>query len=242
MLCDVTYGLSTSMKVGSMVVEKDRFDVVFTMPDADVFRLSPQNLFPFKDKYFLDACVILLLSVPIILIMSVVAIGIVCDSPGPILFCQKRLGKNGKTFTILKFRTMYDTTCTMLRHAQAAGDDPRITRFGRWLRRTSLDELPQLLNVLRGEMSLVGPRPHAIAHDAFFSSRVQDYWGRYAIRPGLSGLAQVSGYRGETPLISDMQQRIDHDLRYIQDRTLIMDIRILLKTVAIMVHPQPILS
>jgi len=113
---------------------------------------------------------------------------------------------------------------------QATPDDPRVTRFGRILRYTSMDELPQLINVIRGEMSMVGPRPHAIEHDAYYTDLIPNYRKRFQARPGLTGLAQVSGARGRTPRVEDMQRRIELDLQYLENASLGLDFRIFLKT------------
>jgi Undecaprenyl-phosphate glucose phosphotransferase len=158
------------------------------------------------------------------------AIAIKLDSPGPILFRQRRCGFNGRLFQIFKFRTM-----SVLedgdRIRQAERDDNRITRIGSWLRRTSIDELPQLFNVLRGEMSIVGPRPHAMAHDDQFDKLVGKYAYRHHVKPGITGWAQVNGYRGITRTVADVEQRTKLDLWYIDNWTLGLDFRILLMTV-----------
>lgn len=157
------------------------------------------------------------------------------DSPGPVLFRQRRTGFNGEPFTIFKFRTMLvqdDDATTIM---QASQNDPRVTPLGVILRRTSIDELPQLINVLRGDMSIVGPRPHAIAHDMYFGQLVPHYPLRFRVRPGLTGLAQVSGLRGETPTVADMARRIDVDNSYIDNWRLSLDLAILLSTAKLFV-------
>ncbi|SFU87379.1 exopolysaccharide biosynthesis polyprenyl glycosylphosphotransferase [Methylobacterium sp. 174MFSha1.1] len=165
----------------------------------------------------------LVLLLPLLL---VVALLIKCDSRGPVLFRQSRIGLGNRPFRVWKFRTM--TCCengSVVR--QARRDDPRVTRIGRVLRRTSLDELPQLVNVLLGSMSLVGPRPHAVAHDAQFTGTVARYAERHAVRPGITGWAQVRGCRGETPNAAAMQRRVDLDLAYIEHWSLLLDLLIL---------------
>jgi putative colanic acid biosysnthesis UDP-glucose lipid carrier transferase len=161
--------------------------------------------------------------------MAVVAIGVKLDSPGPILFLQRRCGRSGKPFCIYKFRTM-----TVLEDgpvvAQAKRNDPRVTRIGRLLRRTSVDELPQLINVIRGEMSLVGPRPHALAHDEHYGRLIPNYHVRYAVLPGITGWAQVNGFRGETRSVEEMSQRVKCDLEYIDRCSVWLDIWILVRT------------
>jgi Undecaprenyl-phosphate glucose phosphotransferase len=161
--------------------------------------------------------------------MLIAAIMIKLDSPGPIFFSQLRNGFNSKEFWILKFRTM-----TVLEQGadvkQAARNDKRVTRIGRWLRRSSIDELPQFLNVLRGEMSLVGPRPHATIHNNEYEKLICKYAFRHHVKPGITGWAQINGLRGETATIDLMEKRVDLDLWYINHWSLWLDIKILLKT------------
>jgi putative colanic acid biosysnthesis UDP-glucose lipid carrier transferase len=153
------------------------------------------------------------------------------SSPGPVLFRQRRYGLDGREFTVFKFRTM--TVCEDGAVRQATRDDPRVTRVGRFLRRTSLDELPQLLNVLGGSMSLVGPRPHAVAHNEHYRKLVSGYMLRHKVRPGITGLAQVNGLRGETRDVEKMSQRVRYDLEYLKSWSLGLDFRILIKTARI---------
>jgi Undecaprenyl-phosphate glucose phosphotransferase len=164
--------------------------------------------------------------------MLILAVLIKLDSPGPVLFRQTRSGFNGQSFPIFKFRSM-----SVLEDGpvinQATHDDPRVTRIGRILRRANLDELPQLLNVLRGEMSLVGPRPHAAAHNSEYERRIATYAFRYHVKPGITGWAQVNGYRGETKTVDLMEKRVEHDLWYINNWSLWLDIKILLCTLAL---------
>lgn len=162
--------------------------------------------------------------------MLLIAVAIRSTSPGPALFRQGRSGYQGRTFTILKFRSM-----TVMEDGdqvrQAQRNDQRITSVGRWLRRTSLDELPQLINVLRGEMSLVGPRPHAQVHDIAFAKLVAHYELRHRVKPGITGWAQVNGLRGETSSLDLLQRRIECDLDYIRNANLALDLNILVRTV-----------
>jgi Undecaprenyl-phosphate glucose phosphotransferase len=152
------------------------------------------------------------------------------ESEGPALFYQRRYGFNRETFRIVKFRTM--TTMEDDRHVkQATADDPRVTRVGRFLRRYNIDELPQLLNVLRGEMSLVGPRPHALAHDQLFERRIALYARRHNVKPGITGWAQANGLRGEIDSPEKIRQRVEHDLFYIDNWSLLFDIWIMFLTV-----------
>jgi putative colanic acid biosynthesis UDP-glucose lipid carrier transferase len=169
--------------------------------------------------------------------LLLIALAIKLQDGGAILFKQRRHGFNNEVFTILKFRTM---TVAEDGEAirQATPDDPRITPFGRFLRRYSLDELPQLLNVLKGEMSLVGPRPHALAHNHAYAQTIENYSGRHKMKPGLTGWAQVNGYRGETSEKELMADRVRFDLDYIDNWSLWFDIKILLLTVAAVLFPK----
>jgi lipopolysaccharide/colanic/teichoic acid biosynthesis glycosyltransferase len=166
-----------------------------------------------------------------------VAVAIMAESPGSPLFCQRRSGYRGSPFVIYKFRSMRVRE-DGAQIVQASRDDDRITRVGLLLRRTSVDELPQLLNVLKGEMSLVGPRPHALAHDEYYGGCVPGYDSRFHTKPGLTGLAQVSGLRGQTKDVSDMAARVEKDLEYIDSWSFFLDLKILIKTVFIFAfHP-----
>jgi putative colanic acid biosysnthesis UDP-glucose lipid carrier transferase len=164
-------------------------------------------------------------------LLALISLAIALDSRGPILFCQRRHGRNGEIFGILKFRSMrvLEDGAEVV---QAKKQDARITRIGRLLRRSSLDELPQLFNVLSGEMSLVGPRPHAIAHDEYYGARIPAYARRQRVKPGITGWAQVNGARGETPELSDMQKRIEFDAWYVDHKSLGLDLLILARTPA----------
>ncbi len=180
-------------------------------------------------KRALDLAVALALLCLLAPVMAVIALWIRHDSAGPALFRQRRLGHFGKPFRILKFRTM-----TVLEDGeiitQVREGDARVTRAGRWLRRTSLDELPQLINVIKGEMSLVGPRPHAVAHDMFYASVIGNYGRRQDVKPGITGWAQVNGFRGETPTVESMRQRVDFDIWYADNATFAVDLKILWRT------------
>src|SRR2546421_4336863 len=147
-------------------------------------------------------------------VFFVIAILIKRDSPGPVFYRGERVGRNGTRFRVYKFRTMLAAT-DRRGSGIAVQDGPRITRLGRRLRRSKLDELPQLLNVVRGEMSLVGPRPHAVAHNRYFAGIIDDYLGRHRVKPGITGWAQVNGLRGETTTAEQMRLRVQYDLYYI---------------------------
>ena len=152
------------------------------------------------------------------------------DSPGPIFFLQRRYGFNQREFRIVKFRTM-TTLDDGGEIRQAARGDPRITRVGRWLRRFNIDEIPQLFNVLMGDMSLVGPRPHALAHNHDYERRIALYARRHNVKPGITGWAQIHGFRGLTDTDDKMRQRVEYDLYYIDNWSIWLDLRILVQTV-----------
>ncbi len=181
------------------------------------------------EDYLLAGLALLLLSPLLVL----VAIAIKLDSPGPVFFMQPRLGFNNRRFEIYKFRSMHHRELPEDEVRQASRDDPRVTRVGRIIRRTSIDELPQLLNVLDGSMSLVGPRPHALSHNEEFSEQVRGYFARHKVKPGITGWAQVNGCRGETRTLDKMQARIDHDLDYLRNWSLRLDLHIIFKTILV---------
>jgi Undecaprenyl-phosphate glucose phosphotransferase len=181
-----------------------------------------------KRAFDLAAATVGLLAIaPVLLVIS---LAVRIESPGPILFRQIRGGFNGRTFEIFKFRTMFvvENGPTII---QATSNDRRVTRLGRLLRRYSIDELPQLFNVLRGDMSLVGPRPHALAHDRQYGSLISTYPCRHHVKPGITGWAQVNGFRGETPMLQLMKQRVELDLWYVTNWSFLLDLRILCRTV-----------
>jgi putative colanic acid biosynthesis UDP-glucose lipid carrier transferase len=174
----------------------------------------------------LGGLALLLFSAP----MAVVALAIKLTSRGPVFFRQRRYGLNGEEIRVWKFRSM--RVCENgAKVTQATQQDPRITPIGAILRRTSLDELPQLFNVLEGSMSLVGPRPHATAHNEQYRQLIEGYMLRHQIKPGITGLAQVNGCRGETDTLDKMQQRVEFDHQYIREWSLWLDLRILVQTV-----------
>lgn len=163
-------------------------------------------------------------------LFAIVALAVKIDSRGPVFFRQQRYGYNKEAITVFKFRSMNVMENSNEFIKQAQKDDPRITRVGKALRRTNIDELPQLLNVLRGEMSIIGPRPHATAHDKLFEQLIPPYSRRHRVKPGLSGWAQVNGFRGETDTVEKMQRRIEYDLHYIENWSLWFDIKIVFMT------------
>lgn len=239
------YGLLSNLRVLPIPI-----NLVPIGPASDLFRLpshsigdtvtielhrGPRTLFERVVKRMLDlviASAALFLLFPLLLFT---AIAIKLDSPGPVLFKQRRCGFNGRQFYIYKFRSM-----TVLedgdRILQASPNDNRITLVGSWLRRMSIDELPQLFNVLGGEMSIVGPRPHAVAHDDQFEKLIGTYAYRQHVKPGITGWAQVKGCRGQTLKVSDLEERIALDLWYIENWSLALDFKILLLTVIEIFH------
>lgn len=171
-------------------------------------------------------------------LMLLTALAVKLDSPGPVFFKQPRHGFNNSTFHVLKFRSMRNAQVDPGANVvQATKQDPRVTRVGAFIRRTSIDELPQLFNVLRGDMSIVGPRPHAIQHNDHYAQRIRSYLGRHRVRPGLTGWAAVNGCRGETETLEKMQKRVEYDLYYVDNWSLTFDLRCVLMTVRCLIHP-----
>jgi Undecaprenyl-phosphate glucose phosphotransferase len=212
----------------------DRFEQVELSKFGSMVSLQltrmPLSRFELIQKRAFD---LLFASVAVLLLTPVfvaVALLIKLDSAGPIFFLQHRHGFNQKPFRIIKFRTMRTLEDGAV-ISQAKEDDPRVTQVGSWLRRWSIDELPQLFNVIRGDMSLVGPRPHALSHDREFERRVALYARRHNVKPGITGWAQIHGYRGETNTEEKLQGRIEHDLYYIDNWSLGLDLLILIRTV-----------
>ena len=180
------------------------------------------------------ASMILLLISPL---MLAIAIGVKLGSPGPVLFRQRRYGLDGKEIVVYKFRSM-----TVLEDGnvirQATRDDRRVTPFGAFLRASSLDELPQFINVLQGRMSVVGPRPHAVAHNEMYRKLIRGYMIRHKARPGITGLAQINGMRGETDTLDKMKARVEYDLAYLRQWSLLLDLKIVLKTIGVVLKKQ----
>ncbi|MGU3536903.1 undecaprenyl-phosphate glucose phosphotransferase [Methylobacterium sp. A54F] len=213
--------------------------VLDRFPDLQVARVGrlsginigrrPLNLGEIVLKRALDLVLATTALVLLAPLLAAVAMLIKLDSPGPVFFRQKRYGFNQQPFGVFKFRSMKAEKEVVFK--QATRNDSRITRVGAVLRRTNLDELPQLLNVVKGEMSLVGPRPHALAHDRSFERRIALYARRHNVKPGITGWAQVNGLRGETLTDLDMERRVAHDLHYIDNWSIWFDIQILFQTV-----------
>jgi putative colanic acid biosynthesis UDP-glucose lipid carrier transferase len=176
------------------------------------------------------ASIVLVLISPILL---AVAIGVKLSSPGPAIFKQRRNGLDGEEIVVYKFRSMRAQDNGPL-VKQATKNDPRITRFGAFIRRTSLDELPQFFNVLQGRMSIVGPRPHAVAHNEMYRELIKAYMVRHKVKPGITGWAQVNGCRGETETVEKMRARVEYDLEYLRNWSLALDLQIIVRTVRLM--------
>jgi putative colanic acid biosynthesis UDP-glucose lipid carrier transferase len=193
------------------------------------FRRAPLSLIDRILKRLLDLTFAVCGLVVLLPFFLLIALAIKLDSRGPVLFVQTRHGFNNKRFKILKFRTLtvQEDGSTIF---QVVRGDSRVTRIGSWLRKTSIDELPQLFNVLKGDMSIVGPRPHAVAHDNYYSDLISCYAFRHHVKPGISGWAQIHGCRGETPTVGSMEQRILHDIWYVDNWSLLLDIQIILRT------------
>ena len=227
------------LPVSLHVVTHMASDLIGAGPALSVSAVGPIGLLDVKSKPLSDwqpilkrvedyviALVLTIIAMPLFVL---IAIAIKLDDRGPVLFIQRRRGLNQHIINVLKFRTMRVMEDGAV-VKQATSRDPRVTRIGGLLRRTSLDELPQLFNVLRGEMSLVGPRPHAIAHDDYYGDLVERYVNRHQVKPGITGLAQVRGLRGETRTEDKMQSRIDADIEYINNWSLWLDMKILAGT------------
>jgi putative colanic acid biosynthesis UDP-glucose lipid carrier transferase len=192
--------------------------------DAPIYGID--GLLKRVEDLVLAGIILTMAAVPMILIAATIKL----TSAGPVLFRQRRYGLNGKVVQVWKFRTM--RVCEDGDNVpQAKRSDPRITPFGAFLRRSSLDELPQLLNVIAGNMSVVGPRPHAIAHNEQYRSLISGYMLRHKVKPGITGLAQVNGWRGETDTLEKMEKRVQYDLEYVRNWSLWLDLKIVAKTV-----------
>ena len=182
-------------------------------------------------KIILDKFISVLVLLVLWPLMLAIAIGVKLTSPGPIFYKQKRQGLGEKTFNVIKFRSMYFNETNEIYPHQANRNDPRITRFGAFLRRRSLDELPQIFNVLAGSMSIVGPRPYAIQHNNYYRSFIHEYTKRHDVKPGITGWAQVNGYRGEINNMWLMKKRLQYDLDYIRNFSIFFDIKIIFLTI-----------
>jgi lipopolysaccharide/colanic/teichoic acid biosynthesis glycosyltransferase len=191
-------------------------------------------------KRTLDLAIAVPALIALLPVMIAVSIAIRAESGGPVLFRQQRVGRNNRLFDLLKFRSFSHACADPTGVRSASRGDSRMTRVGGFIRRTSLDELPQLLNVIMGDMSIVGPRPHALgstAEDALFWKIDERYFHRHAVKPGMTGLAQIRGYRGATVLRHDLTNRLQSDLEYLCNWSIWRDIKIIVATFAVILHP-----
>jgi len=193
----------------------------------------------FLAKRVLDVVLAGALLVLLCPVLALLSLAIALDSRGPVLFCQMRTGLNGRIFPIFKFRSMHVME-DGAEVVQAVDGDVRVTRIGRLIRTLSLDELPQLLNVIAGDMSLVGPRPHAVVHDRYYGAATSNYAIRQLVKPGITGWAQVNGARGATPTLAAMQRRVDFDVWYVAHASLALDLKILMRTPLEVLRPRNI--
>ncbi len=203
-----------------------------SVPVLDVFD-KPIADWDVVVKAAFDRCVAFLALLALSPVMIAVALAVKFTSRGPVLFKQKRHGFNNELIEIYKFRSMYTDLCDATANRMVTKGDPRVTAVGRFIRKTSLDELPQLFNVLKGDLSLVGPRPHALqakAADTLYDQVVDGYFARHRVKPGITGWAQINGWRGETDTSEKLQRRIEHDLYYIENWSVLLDLQILLTT------------
>jgi len=215
-------------RVVSSFLARRIFSTTGPIPSVELQRAPLSRSERFAKRF----CDVLLAAIALIFLaplMIIAAILIKLDSPGPVIFRQRRTGFNGQTFFINKFRTM-SVMEDGPQITQTRRDDPRVTRVGKFLRESSIDELPQIFNVLKGDMSLVGPRPHALAHDDHYGTVISSYAYRHHVKPGITGWAQINGRRGETQRVEDMEKRIDLDLWYINNWSILLDLKIIWRT------------
>lgn len=217
---------SANAPIADSVAHSGHWRSLVTVDNSTLKPISGLSAAAKRAEDFIGGSIALLILFPL---MALISILVKLDSTGPALFCQARSGRNKEIIKVYKFRTMYQSGSQEFR--QATKDDPRVTRIGAFLRRTSLDELPQLFNVIQGSMSLVGPRPHPLKLDEDFKYVIPALSSRYCVKPGITGWAQINGFRGETTKVSDMVARIEHDRYYIKNWSLFLDIKILVMTV-----------
>jgi len=186
-------------------------------------------------KRSIDIALSIIVFLVLLPFIPIIAIAMKLQSPGPLLFTQERTGLNGKPFKMYKFRTMHVNKDAD--KVQAKRDDPRKFPFGQFLRRTTLDEMPQLINILKGEMSVVGPRPHMLVHTEYYAQRIPNFMERHTVKPGVTGLAQATGWRGDTPELWIMEERLRRDLFYIRHQSIKLDLTIIKHSLGQFVHP-----
>ena len=234
-LCDSTASIYFVPDIFVAEVMQGRMDAVGEIPVVAVCEtpFSGINRIVKRLSDIVLATLILILISPLMLL---IALGVKWSSPGPVIFKQRRYGLNGEEIIVSKFRSM--TSCEDNRDfiRQAQKGDSRITPFGAFLRRTSLDELPQFINVIQGQMSIVGPRPHAVAHNELYRKVIKGYMVRHKVKPGVTGWAQVNGCRGETDTVDKMKRRIDYDLAYLRNWSLLLDLYIIARTVLVVLN------
>jgi Undecaprenyl-phosphate glucose phosphotransferase len=238
------HGLAIDVRLSvEPIAEKFQIRGMSYIGSAPVLEIADR---PLKDwravtKWLEDKFLAVLLLIAFAPLMAIVALSIKLDTRGPMLFVQQRFGFNNEAIRVLKFRTMYVDQCDRSGGQRTVQHDPRVTRVGRIIRALSIDELPQLINVLRGEMSIVGPRPHPIAMEAgegvLYSDAVARYFHRHRVKPGITGWAQVNGLRGEVDTLAKASARLVHDLYYIEHWSPWLDLKILLKTLAVIRQP-----
>jgi Undecaprenyl-phosphate glucose phosphotransferase len=245
----ISLPMSSQPRIKKLIDElPDTTTSVYFLPDIYIFDLMQAHVDKVGDvpvvsmvespftgldgavKNIFDFVVALLILIILLPVMLCIALAVKITSPGPIIFKQRRYGLNGEEIIVYKFRSMTaseDGTEVQ----QAKKNDQRVTKVGAFLRRTSLDELPQFINVLQGRMSIVGPRPHAVAHNEFYRKLIRGYMLRHKAKPGITGWAQVNGFRGETEVLEKMQARVEHDLHYLQNWSVFLDLYIIARTV-----------
>lgn len=191
-----------------------------------------------RAKRIIDVTLGVLGFISFLLLYPIIALGIKLSSRGPVIYKQKRTGRNGNEFTCFKFRTMHQIELRRIdgKPVVTQQKDKRVFAFGRFLRKTNLDELPQIINVLKGEMSMVGPRPYPVSECSYWNTEFDDFYYRYSVKPGISGLAQIKGYRGGTLDEEHMRKRLDYDLIYVQKSSVAMDLKIIGETILQMLH------
>jgi putative colanic acid biosynthesis UDP-glucose lipid carrier transferase len=235
-LCDTTASVYFAPDIFLFDLIQARMDTVGGMPVLAVCETPFYGVNGIVKRVsdVILASLILLLIAPI---LAAVALGVKLSSPGPILFRQRRYGLDGQEILVYKFRSMTVTEDGPVVR-QATRNDTRVTPFGAFIRRTSLDELPQFINVLQGRMSIVGPRPHAIAHNEMYRKLIKSYMIRHKVKPGITGWAQVNGLRGETETVEKMKARVEYDLDYLRNWSLRLDLRIIWKTIFVVFKRQ----
>lgn len=245
----ITLPMSSQVRIKGIIdALSDTSTVVYFIPDLFVFDLLGAKVENFNgmplvcvfdtphagidgfSKRLFDIFFSLIILTIIFIPMLIISVGVKLSSPGPVLFCQRRYGFRGEEIYVWKFRTMRVCEDGAV-VKQATQSDPRITEFGRFLRRTSMDEFPQFINTLQGRMSIVGPRPHAVAHNEFYRGQIKGYMLRHNVKPGITGLAQIRGFRGETDTLDKMEGRVHSDLEYIHNWSIWLDLEILFLTV-----------